>query len=455
MSEKSKFGTRFGLIAATVGSAVGLGNVWRFPAETQANGGAAFLLVYIGCVLVLGIPVMLAEFALGRGGQSDAVGVFRRFAPSGRWGAVGFLAIIASYLICCFYMVVAGWTLEYFLQSITGNLYEATAYAGDAGLEATFHARMETYICGTSGPLFCTFTMIVLNIGVLVLGVRKGIEKISNILMPVLFLLLVIFAIASCSLPGAGEGLGFFLSPDFSKITPAVVVSALGQAFFSLSLGMGILVTYSVYYPHETKLGQTAVTVSLLDLLVALLMGFIIFPAITSFGLGEADIRGTTLVFVTLPEVFVHMGGTRVWSILFFFSLLVAALTSTISISEVSIRFVQDRFRKSRVAATLMVMLPLFLFSGICTLSFGPLAGVRIAGLGIFDFLDTVATNFMLPVVSILICLFMGWFAPRALFKDQLTNHGAVKARLYPAVLFIVRYLAPLLILIVLLSYFI
>lgn len=454
MSEKAKFGSRLGLIAATVGSAVGLGNVWRFPAETQANGGAAFLLVYIGCVLVLGIPVMLAEFALGRGGQSDAVGVFRRFSPKGKWWGAGLLAIIASYIICCFYMVVAGWTLEYFLQSITGNLYDSTAFAGEKGLEAAFHSRMETYIGGTTGPLFCTYTMIVLNIAVLLFGVRKGIEKISNILMPILFLLLVIFAVASCSLPGAGEGIKYFLSPDFSKITPSVIVSALGQAFFSLSLGMGILITYSAYYPHETKLGSTAVTVSLLDLLVAILMGFIIFPSIAGFGLSGADIRGTTLVFVTLPEVFVHMGGTQIWSILFFFSLLVAALTSTISISEVSIRFVQDRFKKSRAAATLIVMLPLFVFSGICTLSFGPLSGVKIAGLSIFDFLDTVATNYMLPVVSIFVCLFMGWFAPRTLFKDQLTNHGTVKARFYPAVLFIVRYLAPLLILIVLLSAF-
>lgn len=452
MNEKAKFGTKLGLIAATVGSAVGLGNIWRFPAETQANGGAAFLLVYIGCVLVLGIPVMLAEFALGRGGQSDAAGVFRRFSPRSKWWLAGLLSIVASYIICCFYMVVAGWTLEYLIQSVTGDLYNVAQGASNSTLEAAFHQRMETYICGTTGPLLCTFAMIALNIGVLLMGVRKGIEKVSNILMPLLFILLVAFAVITCTLPGAAEGLNFFLSPDFSKITPGVLINALGQAFFSLSLGMGILITYSAYYPHETKLGKTAVTVSLLDLGVAMLMGFIIFPAITSFGLTDADIRGTTLVFVTLPEVFMHLGYASFWSILFFLSLLVAALTSTISISEVSVRFIQDRFKKSRTAATLIVMLPLFLFSGVCTLSFGPLSHIQPFGLSIFNFLDTVATNLMLPVVSILICLYMGWFAPKTLFRDQLTNHGTVRMRLYPTVIFIIRYVAPALILLVLLS---
>ncbi|MCM1319113.1 MAG: sodium-dependent transporter [Muribaculaceae bacterium] len=454
MAEIKKFGSKIGLIAATVGSAVGLGNIWRFPAETQANGGAAFLLVYILCVLILGIPVMLAEFALGRGGQSDAIGVFKRFVPKSAWWGAGALSILASYLICCFYMVVAGWTLEYLMQSISGHLYDVTSAAGGHAMEASFHEHMEQYICGVEGPLICTYAMIAINIAILLGGVRKGIEKISNILMPILFLLLVAFAIVSCTMSGAAEGLSFFLSPDFSKITPEVIVSALGQAFFSLSLGMGILITYSAYYPHETNLTSTAITVSLLDLLVAVLMGFIIFPAITSFNLQGADIRGTTLVFVTLPEVFAHMGMTQLWSILFFFSLLVAALTSTISISEVSIRFVQDRFKKGRFAATMIVMLPLFIFSGVCTLSFGPLSDVKLFDMNIFDLLDTVTNNYMLPIVSILVCLFMGWFAPKTLLKDQLTNHGSLKVRLYPAVRFILRYIAPILIIFVLLSAF-
>lgn len=454
MAEKAKFASRIGLIAATVGSAVGLGNVWRFPAEVQGNGGAAFLLVYILCVLILGIPVMLSEFALGRGGQSDAVGVFKRFSPRTGWWLAGALSILASYIILTFYMVVAGWTLEYLIQSLDGNLYAATGNASDASLNVTFHQRMETYIQGFWGPVGFTVAMIAINLFVLLLGVRKGIEKVSNLLMPLLFVLLIVFAIVSCLLPGSGEGIRFFLSPDFNKITPQVIISALGQAFFSLSLGMGILITYSAYYPHETKLGATAITVSALDLLVALLMGFIIFPAITSFGLSGEELRGATLVFVTLPEVFANMGSPQIWSSLFFLLLLVAALTSTISVSEVSVAFIQDRFHRSRKSACLIVILPLLVLSPVCALSFSSLSGISIFGLSIFDFLDTLATNIMLPVVSILICIYMGWFAPRDLFKDQLTNHGTIRMRLYPAILFIVRYVAPLLIAIVLISAF-
>lgn len=450
MNEKAKFGSKLGLIAATVGSAVGLGNVWRFPAETQANGGAAFLLIYVLCVVVLGIPVMLSEFALGRGGQSDAVGVFRRFAPKSAWPLAGALAILASYLILCFYMVVAGWTFEYLLQSISGNLYAPDA----AGMDAGFHHRMEQYIGGSWGPLVNTYIMILINVGVLLMGVRKGIEKASNVMMPVLFLLLLIFAIVSITLPNSGEGLKYFFTPDFSKITPSVLINALGQAFFSLSLGMGILITYSAYYPDETNLGRTAVTVSLLDLFVAILMGVIIFPAIFSFGMTDAEIRGTTLVFVTLPEIFAHMGATRLWSILFFLLLTFAALSSTISIAEVSVRFVQDRFHRSRRVAVMIVLLPLFVFSSICALSFGPLSSIKILGLGIFDFLDTFATNILLPIVAILTCLFIGWFAPKDLFLSQLSNHGTLHSCLFPAIIFIVRWIAPLLIALVFISSF-
>lgn len=455
MSEKAKFSSKIGVIAATVGSAVGLGNIWRFPAEAQENGGAAFLLVYVICVLLLGVPVMLGEFALGRGGQSDAFGVFRRFAPRTAWPVAGLLGILASYLILCFYMVVAGWTFEYLWQSISGGLYAGTGGAGRDAIEQTFSTRMEEYTAGTSGPLINTFIMIGINITILLMGVKKGIEKMSNIMMPILFLLLIVFAIVALTLPGAGDGLTFFFHPDFSKLTPGVIVNALGQAFFSLSLGMGILITYSSYYPHETKLGQTAVTVALLDLLVAVLMGIVIFPSVAAFGLQDANLRGTTLIFVTLPEVFSHMPATQLWSILFFLLLTIAALTSTISLAEVSVAFVQDRFKMRRTPATLCVMLPLFLLSGIVSLSLGSLSFLKICGLGIFDFLDTLTTNVMLPVVSLLTCLFMGWFAPKDLFLSQLSNHGTLRSRLYPTVIFIVKWLAPVLILVILVSGFI
>lgn len=458
MSQKNTFASKVGLIAATVGSAVGLGNVWRFPAETQANGGAAFLLIYIGCVFLLGIPVMTAEFSLGRGGASDATGVFRNVTPGKKgWWTVGALAILASYLILSFYMVVSGWTLEYLVQSITGNLYPAAAEAVStpAGEELAFQNKMAEYISGTYQPLIMTYIMLAANLFVLLKGVQKGIEKMSNIMMPVLFVLLVVFCAVSLSLPKAAEGVEFFLKPDFSVINAGTVVNALGQAFFSLSLAMGILVTYASYYPKDTKLTRTAVTVSLLDLGVAILMGLIIFPAVMTFGLTDHNLAGSALVFVTLPEIFAQMGHTQIWSALFFLLLAVGAFTSTISLAEVSVAFLECRFGFGRTKAVLAVILPLFILSSVCSLSVGPWSGYTICGMTIFDFLDTVATNIMLPVGGILICIYMGWIAPRSFFRNEMTNGGTLKSRMFGIVAFIVKWIAPLLIATILVSQFI
>lgn len=451
---KTKFSSKVGLIAATVGSAVGLGNIWRFPAEAQSNGGAAFLIIYIACMVLLGLPVMVAEFSLGRGGQSDAEGVFRKLAPKTSWWIGGALAILASYMILCFYMVVAGWTFEYLWQSITGDLYSSAATSASA-LEQSFQSKMESYVCSDFNPLVNTYILIIVNLAVLMWGVQKGIERMSNILMPLLFILLLIFAGVSISLPGSMEGIKFFFKPDFSKINSSVLVSALGQSFFSLSLGMGILITYSSYFPKKTKLIPTAITVGSLDLLVAVLMGVIIFPAVASFGLDNAVLSGTTLVFVTLPEIFASMPATRLWSILFFLLLFVAALTSTISIAEVSVAWIQDRFKKRRIVACLIVLLPLFLLSAICSLSFGALNGVKIAGMSIFDFLDYVATSIMLPTVSIIVCLFLGWKMKKKYLYNEITNNGTTGRYLYRYVAFIIRFVAPPLLLLILLGAFI
>lgn len=453
MSSKNEFGTKIGLIAATVGSAVGLGNVWRFPAETQTNGGAAFLLLYILCVLLLGIPVMLAEFSLGRGGRSDAIGVFKKLSPLSKWWITGLLAVIASYIIICYYMVVAGWTLEYFIESVGGGLYD-TLNAADSqqSLRSTFSAKMDEYVSSDLRPLLYTYAMIAINIAVLLGGVRKGIENLSNVLMPLLFVILLVLCFITLSLPDSGEGVKFFLTPDFSRITPGVVVSALGQAFFSLSLGMGILITYSSYYPADTKLVRTSVIVSLLSLLVAVLMGLIIFPAVKSFGLDSEPLRGATLVFVTLPEVFANLPAPRIWSSLFFLLLLVAALTSTISIAEVSVKMMIDRFRLSRRAGVFIVLLPLLGFSAVCSLSFGSLADFRIFGLTVFDLFDQVTTNIFLPVVSLGVCIYMGWFAPKHLLADELSNNGTLRSRFTGIILFIIKYVAPVLIATILIS---
>lgn len=453
MATKAKFSSKIGLIAATVGSAVGLGNVWRFPAETQANGGAAFLIIYILCIFIFGIPVMTSEFALGRGGNSDAVGSFRNVTPHKKWWLVGAMAILASYLILSFYMVVSGWTFEYLWQSLTGHLYEPIQTGnGIADADTQFSTRMGEYIGGNISPLIATYIMLLANLGVLILGVKKGIEKISNILMPILFLLLIIFCGVSLSLPKAAEGLEFFLKPDFSKVTGSTFISAVGQAFFSLSLGMGILITYGSYYPKETKLTRTAMTVSLLDLSVAFLMGVIIFPAVMTFGLSDHKLAGSALVFVTLPEIFAQMPLTQLWSVLFFFLLTVAAFTSTISLGEVAIAFLQEQFNMKRIKACIIVILPLFVLSSICSLSVGVWSDFTIGGRNIFDFLDHTATNIMLPISSILMCVYMGWIAPKKFFRNELTNHGTIKSHVFGIIHFIVKWVAPILIAVILIS---
>ena len=444
MSNNNLFKTKIGLIAATVGSAVGLGSVWRFPSEVQANGGAAFLIVYIACVFLLGIPVMLAEFSLGRAGRSDAVGSFRNLAPGKKWWLGGALAILTSYLILCYYMVVAGWTFEYMWESITGNLYTGIDAVSDKS--ALFGSKMQQYINHDTNPLIHTFIIIGINIAILLFGVQKGIERLSNIMMPILFVILLGFCIVSLTLPKAGEGLEFFLKPDFSAITPSVIIRALGQAFFSLSLGMGVLITYGSYFPRDTRLIKTSVSVSTSVIFVAVMMGVIIFPAVTSFGLQNATLNGPTLVFATLPQVFAQLPAAQLWSTLFFLLLTLAAVTSTISIAEVSIAFMQEYFKMSRKAACLVVLLPLLAFSSVCSLSLGSLSDFTVFGFTIFDFLDYTTANILLPICSILLCVYVGWFAPKKFIKDELTNNGDFKSATFRLIIFIIRYIAPVLI---------
>jgi NSS family neurotransmitter:Na+ symporter len=446
---KTEFKSKLGLIAATVGSAVGLGNVWRFPAECQAGGGAAFLLVYILCVCLLGIPVMLAEFAIGRAGGTDAMGSFRALSSSRRsgWWMVGALSILTSFMICIFYAVVTGWILQYLWMSLTGELY-----APNVDTNERLSAMLTGFITDDFTPLVDTLIVIVLCIATLIAGVAKGIERISNVLMPLLFVLLVAFCIVALTLPNSGAGLEFFLKPDFSKITPTVALKALGQAFFSLSLGMGILVTYGAYFPRTAMLTRTAVTVSLLDLVVAIMVGMIVFPAVTAFGLQGHEVEGAALVFITLPEVFSYLPLSALWSTLFFLLLFIAALTSTISISEVTVKFLQDRCRLSRLAACITLGLTLVVLSSICSLSEGRLSHITLFGYNMFDGLDNVTANYLLPIAALGTCLFLGWFAPKGLLKNELTNHGAFRSRMSSVVLFIIRYVAPVLIFLILLT---
>lgn len=448
MSQKSEFSSKIGIIAATVGSAVGLGNVWRFPAETQAHGGAAFLLVYVVCVLLFGIPVMLGEFAIGRAGRSDAIGSYRKLSPGTPWWISGFLGILCSYLILTFYMVVSGWTLEYLFQSFTGELFSPISGI-ESGSNLQFADRMNQYVAGVWPPIIWTWITIVICGVVLCMGVQKGIERVSNILMPLLFLILIILCVTALSLPKAAEGLAYFFSPDFSKITPDVCISALGQAFFSLSLGMGTLITYGSYFRKDTNLTKTAFTVSLLDMSVAILVGMIIFPGVMSFGLEGESFGGSALVFVTFPEIFSKMWCPQLWSSLFFILLSVAALTSSISIAEVSIAYFSEHFKVKRFAATGMVMIPLIILSALSSLSNGVLSDWTIFGYTIFGACDAVTANILMPLGAFIMAVYLGWFAPKNLFKDQLTNGGTIRNRLADTIVFLLKWVTPVLIIII------
>lgn len=432
-SNKAQFSTKMGVIAATVGSAVGLGNIWRFPYETGTHGGGAFLLLYILFVILLGIPVMCAEFSLGRAGGSNAAAVFRNLGKPRGWPAVGMLGIATAFVILGFYTVVAGWTMDYMVASATGALS-----SGDA---AQLHSRFDEFSQNDWRPLLWTILFIIINFFIISRGVQKGIEKMSNILMPLLFVILVAFCINSLTLPKAMEGLEFLFKPDFSKIDGNTVLSAMGQAFFSLSIGMGVLMTYSSYFSKKTNLIKTASLTAFLDSLVAILAGIIIFPAVFSFN--ETPEAGPRLVFEVLPAIFNHLPAGEVWGTLFFLLLFVASLTSTVSITEVVIAYLMDEFKMSRKKATILNAIGVIIMASIASLSFGSLSNFTIFGFTFFNFLDYLSSNIMLPIGGLFICIFAGWVMKRAQIKHQLDTGNNKSSFLIDAVLFLVKYIAP------------
>lgn len=430
--ERAVFATKIGAVATTVGSAVGLGNIWRFPYEAGVHGGGAFLLCYLIFVFIIGIPVLCAEFIMGRGTRSNVFGAYRKLARNGKWDSLGILGIIASLLILSFYAVVAGWTAEFCLESLSGNLDFATA-----------EQRHEGFMQLTSGSNSVVWTLIFLSFNFLILigGVTKGIERASNILMPIFFLLLVAFCVNSFFLPGFEEGIRYLFSPDFSQITPSVILGALGQAFFSLSLGLGCMMTYASYFSDKNKLGKTAITTALLDTMVAILAGIIIFPAVFSFGLSPQ--AGPTLVFEVLPHIFFQLPGGIVWSTLFFLLLFLASLTSTVSMSEISISYFCEEKGMSRKRATVVSTVICLAGAILCALSFGPLSDFTIFGLNFFNLFDYLSSNICLPVGGFFCSIFVGWIIKKNFISDQMTDNGTYKFRLLNLLVFFLRWICP------------
>lgn len=438
---RAVFATRFGAVAAIVGSSVGLGNIWRFPFEAGMHGGGAFLLCYIICVLLLGVPVMCAEFAMGRGTRRNIFGAYKKLAPGGKWHLSGYIGILASFLIISFYSVVAGWTIEYCVQSALGTL-------DFSGTDAN-HVRFINLTSGWRSVIW-TVIFLAINFGVLSGGVTKGIERMSNLLMPLLFLLLLVFCVNSVFMPGFQEGISFLFKPDFSQLTPSVILGALGQAFFSLSIGLGCMMTYSSYFKKDTRLGRTAMTSAMLDTTVALLAGIIIFPAVFSFGLSPQ--AGPALVFEVLPHVFSQLPAGRLWATLFFLLLFVASITSTVSMSEISISYFCDEKKMSRSRSTLLSALIALAGGLLCALSFGPLSSLTIFGMTAFELFDYTASNILLPVGGFICAIFVGWKVDRKFLVKEFTNNGRHPFPMLTPLRLCLRYLAPAAILLIFLN---
>lgn len=435
------FSSNFGAIMAAAGGAIGLGNIWRFPCTVGQNGGAAFLLVYILLVFFLGIPIMMSELTIGRMGQSNVIGTFRNLAPDRKvWKTGGVLSLTVAILIYSFYSVVAGWTLNYVVLSCRGTL---------AGCNPTQVSQIFTDFTQSSfWPLLYQFLFLALTASVIVFGVQKGIEKCSKILMPVLFVLLILMCVRSLTLEGAGKGVDFLFKADFSKLTANSCLEALGQALFSLSIGMGALVTYGSYIRKDDNLFTTSLWIAGADLAVAVMAGVAIFPAVFSFGLSPA--AGPSLVFDVLPNVFNSMPFGQMFSILFFILLTIATLTSTISLLEIVVLWAVEDFHWHRLKASVISSLVIFFIGILSALSFGVLHDFTIFGLTFFDFLDKLTANYMMPIGSILFTLFLGWYMPKVKVKEELTNEGKLRARYFEVYYFILRYIAPIALTIVL-----
>lgn len=444
MDKHVNFGSRMGAIFAAAGSAVGLGNVWRFPMEVGNNGGAAFILVYLLCILLVGIPIMVGEFVIGRHTQSNMIEAFRTLAPGKWWRFIGILGVAVAFIILSYYVVVSGWTLYYAYSSFSGTLSDPKCDYGAFFVDYVSNPWLSLL----SAILFMAIVHVVISRGVV-----GGIERCSRVMMPVLLLIIAILVVCAFSMPGINQGLTFLLKPDFSKLTVATILSAVGQAFYSLSLAMGCLCTYASYFGPNTRLASSAVSVSAIDTFVAVLSGFIIFPAVFSVPGVQAD-AGPGLVFQTLPYVFnmafdnVPLLG-YVFSGLFYVLLFLAALTSAISLHESVTAYVYENWNVGRTRASLIVSVGAMSVGVFCCLSFGVLSGWTVFGMNIFDLFDFTSSKIMLPVGGVLLSLFVGWYLDRKMVQQEFTNHGTTAVSLFPVFIFLLKWLAPVAIMLV------
>ena len=445
MSERANFKNTLGVILATAGSAVGLGNVWRVPYMTGQNGGASYIVIYILCVLLLGIPCMISEFIIGRHSASNTARAYNKMGNRW-WGIIGMLSVSTGFLITCYYVIVSGWCLQYMYATVLGELHGDAAY---------FISYFSDFSSNPWKPLLWVAVFMGITHWVIIHGVRGGIERASKVLMPALFILLLVIVVASCMLPGAERGISFLLKPDFSKIDGSVCLNAMGQSFYSLSIGMGCICTYASYFSRRTNLSQSAIQISVIDCLVAILAGLMIFPA--AFSVGVQPDSGPSLIYITLPNVFqqafsaVPFVGTIV-SFAFYALMSLAALTSMISLHEVSTAFFQEEMHISRKRSATIVSVSTSVIAIFCSLSLAGVDWLVIGGKSLFDWFDFVTGQLFLPIVGFFACLFIGWYVPKDIVRDEFTNWGTLRSPLYPVFLVCVRFVCPTGILLVFLN---
>ena len=451
--ERAMFATRLGAVAAAVGSAVGLGNIWRFPYETGQNGGAAFLLIYLCAVALLGVPLLIAEFTIGRSAHSNVARAFKKLAPGTPWYWVGVMGMLVSVIILGFYLIILGWTFSYTFRAVINDFASvvASAQAIDPSIDAATVLANDFASFSTSPwqPLLWLVISVAANAAIMVAGAQKGIERAPNVMMPLLCLLLLMAVVNSFFLPGFVEGCDFLFNPDFSKVSAKTFIVAMGQAFFSLSLAMGIMLAYGSYLGDNTKIGKTATQVVCLDSIIAILAGVVIFPACFSYGIEPG--AGPGLVFITLPNVFLQMPGGYLCCIAFFLLISLAGLTSCMSLFEVPISFLQEELKLSRKAATAVSVLVVLVLGTASSLSMG-VWDMKFFGDCFFDFCDKITSLYMMPIGAFFISLFVGWKLDKDIIHDALTNWRNDSGWYIRPLLWILRLFAPICIMLIFLS---
>ena len=442
MAKRGSFGSRFGTVAAVGGSVIGLGNIWRFPYVAGENGGAAFILIYLATSFLISIPIMLSEFSIGRSTRRNPMRAFNKLAPGSKWKLVGYMGILTAFVILSFYCVIAGWAFEFLKESVFNQFNGRSADQ----IRDSFNG----FVASGWKPVIWTFLFTVASAGIVLSGVEKGIERYTKILMPMLFVLLLGMAVNSLTLDGAQAGIEFLLKPDFSKITGTTVLQALGQSFFSMSLGMGAMITYGSYLRKNETMPRVGAMVAFSDITVAILSGLAIFPAVFSFGISPTS--GPELVFLTLPNVFAQMTGGYIISVVFFFLLFVAAITSSISLLEVIVLYMTEELRLSRKRAIFYTASAITVTGSLCALSMMPGSKLSVAGMNLFDLCDQLSSNVLMPLGGLLIVLFTGWVFSPVKFRNEFTSNLQYGVKIFPLIRFLIKFVIPVVIAILFLN---